>query len=99
MGNGNLNRSEQELTIVSKFVRKCKTGTSPGPDGIPQSFLKQFIYQLLLPLTELFKYLRHLGHVVSMEDLRQEARYPESVYIVYQARRRPYIAQSLVGVR
>ena len=22
--------------IILKFVRKCKTGTSPGPDGIPQ---------------------------------------------------------------
>jgi len=51
--------------IILKFVRKCKTGTSPGPDGIPQSFLKQFISQLLLPLTELFKYLRHLGHMPS----------------------------------
>jgi len=53
--------------IILKFVR-CKTGTSPpspGPDGIPQSFLEQFISQLLLPLTELFKYLRHLGHMPS----------------------------------
>jgi len=44
---------------ILKFVRKCKTGTSP------QTFLKQFISQLLLPLTEIFKYLRHLGHMPS----------------------------------
>jgi len=35
-------------------------------------------------------------HVVKF---RQEARAPESLYIVYQPRRRPKIVQSLVGLR
>ena len=58
---GGLSLGSFDITpdIILKFVRKCKTGTSP------QTFLKQFISQLLLPLTEIFKYLRHLGHMPS----------------------------------
>jgi len=64
---GGLSLGSFDITpdIILKFVRKCTTGTSAGPDGIPQSFLKQFISQLLLPFTELFKYLRHIGHMPS----------------------------------
>ena len=38
--------------------------------------------------------------ILHVAKFRQEARYPESIGpIVYQARRRPYIAQSLVGLQ
>ena len=32
---------------ILKFIQKSKAGTSPGPDGIPSSFLIQFKLSLL----------------------------------------------------
>lgn len=48
---------------ILKFIQKSKAGTSPGPDGIPSSFLKQFKLSLLDPLLILFRYLAELGHM------------------------------------
>ena len=40
-----------DLTVapdrILKFIRKCSSSTAPGPDGIPNSFIEQFRFQLL----------------------------------------------------
>jgi len=51
---------------VLKHIHKCKSGTSAGPDGIPQSFIKEFKFPLLNPLTVLYKHILGLGQVPSV---------------------------------
>jgi len=43
------------------FINKSKTGSAPGPDGIPLLSLKQFKFQLLGPLVVLCGYLIDQG--------------------------------------
>ena len=50
--------------IVLKHINKCKPGTAAGPDGIPNSFFKMFKFNLVTPLTVLFKYLLNLGNIL-----------------------------------
>jgi hypothetical protein len=47
--------------IIINQINKCKSKSSPGPDGIPQSFIKTFKFSLAQPLTILFKHLIALG--------------------------------------
>lgn len=45
------------------FINKSKSGTSPGPDGIPVSFIKQFKHELLRPVYTLFCHLVTMGEI------------------------------------
>jgi len=45
------------------FINKSKPGTSPGPDGIPASFIKQFKYELLRPVFTLYCHLVAMGQI------------------------------------
>ena len=54
---------------VLYFINKCKTGSAPGPDGIPVQFLKQFKFPLLQPLVVLYRYLMDCGQIPSQWKL------------------------------
>jgi len=48
---------------ILKFIRKCSSSTALGPDGIPNSFIKQFRFQLLNPLVAVFSHLVDIGEL------------------------------------
>ena len=56
-----------DLTVapdrILKFIRKCSSSTPPVPDGIPNSFIKQFKFQLLNPLVAVFSHLVDNGEM------------------------------------
>jgi len=51
---------------ILKHINKSSLNTAPGPDGIPNSFIKEFKYQLLNPLVAVFKYFVDIGEMPSM---------------------------------
>ena len=51
---------------ILKYINKSSLNTAPGPDGIPNSFIKQFKCQLLNPLVAVFKYFVDIGEMPSM---------------------------------
>lgn len=64
-----VNNIEITAHRVLYFINKCKTGTAPGPDGIPVQFLKQFKFPLLQPLVVLYRYLMDCGQIPSQWKL------------------------------
>jgi len=51
---------------ILKYINKSSKNTAPWPDGIPNTFLKQFRYQLLSPLVTVFNHFVHIGEIPSM---------------------------------
>jgi len=60
---------EMTTDRILYFINKSKTGSAPGPDGIPVQFLKQFKFQLLQPLVVLYRYLMERGQIPSQWKL------------------------------